>query len=66
MKASAESKPFDRQDSDKTTTHNFDSIDYLKRDWIKRQDVVQYDDSEIFVEIPEESRECMDRLESIY
>jgi hypothetical protein len=65
MKASAEPKPSDRQDSDKTITHNFDAIDYSKRDWIMMQNVEHYDDLEISVEIPEESRECMNRLENI-
>ena len=44
MKAAAEPKQFDRQNTDETITHNFDSLDTLKAKWITEQkDMKQYD-----------------------
>jgi hypothetical protein len=46
MKAAAEPKHFDRNDSDLTIVHNFESLDFWKGEWIKAQDVNQYEDIE--------------------
>ncbi len=44
MKAAAEPFHFDRNDSDLTIVHNFESVDFWKGEWIKAQEVNQYED----------------------
>ncbi len=51
FKAAAETKPFDRQDTDGTVVHNFNAIDSWKGKWISNQNVEQYEQLEKGTEI---------------
>lgn len=44
MKAAAEPKQYDRQNTDETISHNFDSLDTFRAKWITEQkDMKRYD-----------------------
>ena len=66
MKAGgAKPNSMDGEDSDAIIGQRFGSIDYGKQEWVKNQDINCYMNSEVASEIPLDSVDCMNCLESL-